>query len=88
METELEMAERHVREGEAHVARQRDLVAELRRDGHDTEQAEQLLTTFEATLAQHRKGLELVKAHSNASRSSATSYNDTAAKSGWQHGLV
>lgn len=60
-ETELEMAERHVREAEAHVARQEETVQQLRRDGHDTKQAEALLTTFEATLVEHRRGLDLVR---------------------------
>ena len=45
-ETELKMAERHVREAERHVARQRQIVEELRRDGHKTELAETLLGNY------------------------------------------
>lgn len=47
---ELKIAERHVREGEAIVSRQRRIVDELRRDGHDTADAERLLAVFEASL--------------------------------------
>jgi hypothetical protein len=61
-ETELEMAERHVREGAAHVARQKELLEQLRRDGHDDTQAEELLTVFEATLQEHRDDLERIRA--------------------------
>lgn len=43
----LEQAERHVSEGERHVTRQRELVGELKRDGHDTRQAIELLHQFE-----------------------------------------
>ena len=57
METELEMVERHVREGERHVARQREILAELGRDGHPTAIARDLLVLFEWTLAQHRAHL-------------------------------
>ena len=61
METELEMAERHVREGIKHVRRQEAIVAELRRDGHETATAEALLRTFEQTLASHEQGLQVVR---------------------------
>lgn len=43
----LAQAERHAADGEKHVARQRDLVAEIGRDGHDTELALMLLIRFE-----------------------------------------
>jgi hypothetical protein len=42
----LAQAERHVAQGEAIIERQLSLVAELARDGHDTEEARALLTTF------------------------------------------
>jgi hypothetical protein len=56
-ETEREMVERHVRQGERHVARQREIIAELGRDGHSTAVARDLLILFEWTLAQHRAHL-------------------------------
>ncbi len=56
-ETHLEMAKRHVREAEAIVARQRKLVEQLRRDGHDLVEAERLLRNFEESLEAHRQGL-------------------------------
>ncbi len=56
-ETELEMAERHVREAVAHIASQRELIDQLHFNGHNTAQAETLLLTFESTLEQHRAGL-------------------------------
>ena len=66
-ETEIEMAERHVRQGQAHVARQSELVEQLRVDGHDTRQAEELLTEFEAILTEHRKHLELARSRQSKS---------------------
>ena len=56
-ETELEMARRHVRQGIARVARQLQLVAELRIDGRPTEIAEQLLACFEDIQRQHEAHL-------------------------------
>ena len=61
-ETELEMAARHVREGEIHVARQVELIEQLRLDGHDTRQAEELLAEFEAILSEQKKHFELIRA--------------------------
>ncbi|HLY04415.1 MAG TPA: hypothetical protein VKR31_01595 [Rhizomicrobium sp.] len=52
---------RHVREGEAHVARHGELIEELRVDGHDTRRAEELLTEFEAVLVEHKKHLEVLR---------------------------
>ena len=45
--------EQHVAQGGTHVARQRGLVAELKRDGHDLEDALELLKTFESLQSQH-----------------------------------
>jgi hypothetical protein len=42
-ETKLEMAERHVRGGEYHVARQRDFIGRLSGHGGSTELAGRLL---------------------------------------------
>jgi hypothetical protein len=56
-ETELEMVARHVRDGERHVARQREIIAELTSRGASTEQATDLLMQFEDTLLQHRRHL-------------------------------
>jgi hypothetical protein len=39
----LAQAERHVAEGEQHLLRQEELIAELDRDGHDTEEARVIL---------------------------------------------
>ena len=49
----LELAERHVAEGERHVTRQREIVAELGGDGRDLESAQKLLAIFEELLMQH-----------------------------------
>jgi len=56
-ETELEMVARHVRVGERHVVRQREIIAELAARGVSTEQASDLLMQFEDTLRQHRRHL-------------------------------
>jgi hypothetical protein len=49
----LAQAERHVAEAEQHIARQRHLVADLERHGHDTESACYLMRQFEEMLAVH-----------------------------------
>ena len=49
----LAQAERHVVEGEEHLARQRALIDKLRRDGHDTTTAVELLHEFERSQAVH-----------------------------------
>ena len=55
--TEREMVERHVREGAAHVARQREIVERLPASGEVAEIARVLLAEFEATLGLHRAHL-------------------------------
>jgi hypothetical protein len=49
----LALAERHVREGACHVARQREIVAQLKGHSHDAASARDLLTQFEALQALH-----------------------------------
>jgi hypothetical protein len=56
-ETELEMVQRHVREGEEHVARQREIVGRLPPSNEIAGIARALLTEFEDTLAAHRDHL-------------------------------
>lgn len=58
---ELAMAERHVRDGERMVEQQRILIADLNRDGHATDVAEELLAKFEATLTGFRDHLEIMR---------------------------
>ena len=53
----LEMALRLVRELEKIVERQKEIIAKLRKDRYPTKQAEDLLATFEATLATQRDEL-------------------------------
>jgi hypothetical protein len=47
----LELANRHLAEGQKRIGRQIELIAELERDGHGTAQAKGLLKQFEETLA-------------------------------------
>jgi hypothetical protein len=47
----LELANKHVAEGQKRIEAQLALVARLARDGHDTVQAQSLLQQFEETLA-------------------------------------
>jgi hypothetical protein len=49
----LAEAEGHVALGEQHITRQKQIIAELERDGHDTAEAKDLLSTFEATQVLH-----------------------------------
>jgi hypothetical protein len=62
-ESELEIASRHVREGEAHVAAQLAIIAKFEREGHERAAAlaRDLLRIFEDTLATHRRRLEMVR---------------------------
>ena len=49
----LAMADRHVASGNLVVTRQRQLIAKLEADSHDTTEALALLARFEDLLAQH-----------------------------------
>ena len=57
-ETALEQAQRHVREGEARVREQAQLVEGLKADGHDFEEGEKLLKTMETNLDLARQHLK------------------------------
>ena len=61
-ETELEMVQRHVREGEGHLANQRALIARLRTSHLPTEVAEALLATFEDVQREHKAHLTRAEA--------------------------
>ena len=60
-ETDLEMAERHVRTGERQVARQRELIVELSEDGHATESAEAFLRILESMQEEHVAHLQRLR---------------------------
>lgn len=49
----LAEAEAHVAEGQRHIDRQEQIVAELDRDGHDTKQAWELLAIFRSLQIEH-----------------------------------
>jgi hypothetical protein len=49
----LAMAERHVAEGERHIRRQHEIIAELGRNGHDTQRSRELLGLFEELQTSH-----------------------------------
>jgi len=57
LETELEMARRHVAEGERHVRLQEQIIAHLQGLGADTTIAQQLKGQFEELLVMHRQHL-------------------------------
>jgi len=59
-ESHLEMAARHIAEQQDRIARQKRLLAKLRRDGHPTEQAEDLLRDMERLLLQMQRELEML----------------------------
>jgi hypothetical protein len=58
-ETPLEMARRHVRQGERHVTRQAQVFEELLAAGMDVERAEALLATHQEFLRVAREHLEI-----------------------------
>lgn len=53
LERHLAQAEEHISLGERHIAQQRELVARLERDGHDSTEASNLLDNFEELQAVH-----------------------------------
>lgn len=57
----LAQAERHVADGEKTVARQREIVARLERDGHDASTARELLSAFEESLVMHKADRERLR---------------------------
>lgn len=57
-ETEMAMVIRHVRQGESHVSRQLEIIAEMQFRKQPTELAESLLLSFGATLKAHKDHLE------------------------------
>jgi hypothetical protein len=63
-ETELDLAERHLRESEEHLARQRKLVADLESGGFTqaADVARTTLSLFETSLAMHRARVASLRA--------------------------
>ena len=58
VETELEMVERHVQQGERHVSRQLEIIAEMNDRNQPIDLAESLLFSFERSLSAHRDHLD------------------------------
>jgi hypothetical protein len=56
----LAEVERHILQGETHLAKQLALIAELERHGHDTMGAQAVLTTMRETQAFHRQDRERI----------------------------
>jgi hypothetical protein len=56
------MVERHVREGERHLARQREIVARQLEHGKSSEQSERLLANFEDVQRLHLEHLARLSA--------------------------
>jgi hypothetical protein len=56
LEMLLAQAKQHVMLSDLHVARQREIIAELERNGHDSTPARELLAVFLATQATHVSG--------------------------------
>jgi septal ring factor EnvC (AmiA/AmiB activator) len=68
LEEQLAQAEMRISEGEAHVARQRDIVAELANDGDDLKSAQTLLAQLEKMLANHVADRDRIRAELAATR--------------------
>jgi len=58
----LAQAERHVAQGELHLIRQREIIDELERGGHDTASARDLLLKLEETQALHIADRDRIRA--------------------------
>lgn len=52
---DLEMAKRHVAQAERHIVEQEELISRLRERSLPTEDAEQLLATYNSLLQKHRQ---------------------------------
>jgi hypothetical protein len=65
-EKELQMVRRHVREGEARVQRQREIVMKMWEMGAPTNIAVTLLEAFQDTLRQHKAHLVRLEARDDA----------------------
>ena len=63
-ETKVQLAERHVREAEARVTRQMEIIEELHRDHHYKleAEAEALLRVFQDTLKTYQQDLARLRA--------------------------
>ena len=59
-ETEFELVQRHVREGEGHVSRQLEIIAAMQILGQPTSVAESLLFNFDKSLRAHKAHLKLL----------------------------
>jgi hypothetical protein len=59
-ETELEIAERHIREGLARIERQQEIIEKLQSVVHPTHDMERLLETFLLTLNSHLSHRNLI----------------------------
>ena len=57
-ETEVEIANQHVRQGREYIARQLEIILRLRAKGLPTEEAERLLDRFEELQRSHEAHLE------------------------------
>jgi hypothetical protein len=53
LQRHLAQAEAHIKTGQKNIARQRELIVQLERDGHDTASAQTALTQFEELQALH-----------------------------------
>lgn len=59
-ESLVAMVLRHVREGNAHIEKQRGIIAHLSESNLPTEEARHLLALFEATQADHKRHLDQI----------------------------
>jgi hypothetical protein len=53
LKSHLAQAEEHIATGDKNIARQREIIAQLERDGHDTASARAFLREFEQLQAMH-----------------------------------
>ena len=65
-ETELEMVQRHVRQGKEQIARQQAVISRLTASDLPTGEAESLLVTFEELQRMHEAHLARVEGRSKA----------------------
>ena len=67
-QADLDEAEQDIKKGEARISHQLALIDELRRDGHDTREAENLLWTLQQSLEAWKGHRNMIRAMLEKSR--------------------
>ena len=62
----LALAKGHIAKGEGHISKQKEIIAQFERNGHDTARAHELLAIFQQSQRQHKADHERILKELNA----------------------